>query len=1306
MGKISHYESVPTHAVVAVCKSKHPIATMPFMREQTYLQTRTIKPSGLRKARARIASGCVPGGNRPIESTVTRLMPLAEDMTTTHWEAAFEASRALHRLTDASVFDLILTLHGSGWRLFSSGSERDAFLAFAKVAASGFDAAAKVQLGEMHPAFSSRALWCTLSAAPRKLGKETTADLISQRLAKAVKGHADSPVLAEIGKRLAKTFHTWTALSAVSDGVGEVIDGALANLGYQLPSLKELWTSSAQEESLNIGVPSIAWDSQAVTIMEDSLSARFAGVVARYLAQLKQNDSSMLSDSVQVAVTTLNANGMSWLLGMGRRAFLEHPAAALAERLQVSEAGITAVEALQASFRALPDLSVLGERVYMGARTYSAASINSLIATYVGRLIEMEAVVLAISVAPPTAPTALSEGDMSAALNGLPYDIEHIKQMYAELPSKARESVASLSVLLGRESATPGAFGESIRALDHFGAWLERFDAIKRQVANQWGGDRAVIDDWKTPLNGNPFSGLISIHELEGEPEAVYPELDAKLGALIDRGRTAFDKLVARYELSMDKVLPVLRQHQLARVRLAVARGRIMSDTVPLWDAEGLTQRDLIDRVVKLAHRCDHSILNVVLGELVRQNVVKPNSRTEHSFRAHLFAGQQVVYAHPMSGRTAVVRFEHAALAHFDIHACLTAMLDDARRNQNARDAVLIEFARQKLMLDGLPDRIPYDDISEWTSSIGGIAPWGKVTAAGDGTIDRSDVIKAFNASFHNAANGLLYRLNRTRFIERADLKAFAGPTVHFVPKDQKWSPPAQYLVGPLGDALRAADQQPDAEGKYDAVLLAKTLTKLARSLATAERDGALRLLAQLPHGWAVACSFHGAPNHEGVLVNAGKVIGWRIFRGYLLKVPRHVAGEMLRAFSSLSISPHTLAFERHLVRDGAEIKEVARTVVAGVPMSDSHVVREPWKPLHFMAIDLGEAGLGVCLKHIESGVETAFFIKTRRIRKLSRQQERYRNREQPRQQFRLDHNTTMEQVVKAAIGEVCHHIDTLMVQYGAVPVFESGVANARGSNKMVQRVFAGVVQRYLYVYGNQAADTVRKGHWMGASQWRFHYGYDVVPAMRGETPERFSQANADAVFRRAIGTPGVSVSGWRSSMICSHCGRDAIGVLEDAVRHGQEGFMTDARGMGRLTVNGETQELIIEQRSPNEATQRAAARRGRRSPWEALGSARWDLTKPKARKTLENLIRRGLRRPSEIRQGVQTSRWVFHCPFADCEHVELADINASRNLVRRYANRVAEMTSVHGRWDQMTKDDRMAFVERTLERKGPKVSD
>lgn len=1257
----------------------------------------TLKRTELRKARQRIACGSLPFGARDLTAMRTRVLPLSDEVAASVWGIARDAALTLRGFGPGSLSDLLLGMHAAGWRLFSSGSERESFLLRKRFDQASFDSAVTRDLGEVFSKFTVANLRAVLAAVPRKVGPDTDASVLAARLARALgvkSSQLDSPPepIGALAHALAAAFPKWAQLTAVDDEVGKVIDETVTAQGYKWPSLQAGWSASLPLVPKKMGVPTAAFDPASNPIAENTATARFAGVVARYIPECGGLAESGVARAVQTRVTTMNGNGLSWLFGVGRRALLTLPVDDVALALDVS--GGRAKQALSdfmVGLKKLPNLSVLGDRAYPDARTTLQGTIDALIATYINRLSELHATAEVLAVRPMVVPPGLLDPSNEWHADifvGMPFTPDDVVLLAASRSDEVLRLQGALRVLAGEEKVDAGGYAAAIDQVEAFGRWASHTEAVAGQVNERIRSLRAPAElRFRGVLDGGRWKSLVSISEPEAPPVEMLPQLSTQLQSILDEAGQVFDELVSTYRPTMESALANTRNG----VRRILA-GKNTDTSIRTSDDELdlLARRKLLDHVARVTRRGSLPLAQAFLAACEAQALTIAGLQTERSLRGHILSGEQAIYAHPLARRQSIVKLEQAGLRRMDLLGLLNQMAQDAASRADVREQVIVRFVRESLILMGLPERINLADLS-WIrpevpegsplASAKGVAPWIDLRPSRDGTVARSEVIKAYTARFHSVATGLLYRLNRVRFIERYDIRCFVGSTVLFVPQEGAWSPPEQYRHGKYAPWLSHQDLPLTDTGAVDVRAAVKWLSMASANAAPDLRAAAVSLISQFPHSWVVACDFEGANVYEGVFPSDGEVSGWVKRRGYRLETSRHFAGELLAGFKGASISPHGLTFERALERVDGRVVETSRRVFAAVPIGTAISPDEKhWEPRHLMGLDLGEAGLGVCLRHLQTGEEMKLLLPVRKTRLLARQQEHYRRKVQPRQSFRKGYSDSAELAIKAAIGEVCSIIDNLIVRYDAVPVFEFSVAQARGSNKTVQRVFAGVLQRYTYVANNGAAQAVRQGHWFGAGRWQFAFGMDVLPAARTMTPKQLDRAKVDAVFRPALGFPGVMVSGYRTSLICSCCGEDALATLDAAVNQGQHSFSTDAEGRGSLSLDGRTITLQLEAPSPNPATQKAARRQRRRAPWELLAGRNWDLAKKADLSALAAVIRRGLRRPSGSIQGKTTSGWEFHCPV--CGAMEQADVNAAVNLVRRYDERVRNAGAVAAQWD------------------------
>lgn len=1259
-----------------------------------------LKRNALRRVRRAIAAGSLLGA-REVSATHTRLFPLKDDVSDAVWEVSREASAVLRGLGAGSLFDLVLSLHAAGWRLFASGGEREAFEVARRANALAFDAAAASVFASDAPKLTSAALRDVLSKTPRKVGKDSSVAVLQPRLAKALGANPESGVVQALATALVDAFPTWQELSAVDAGVAREIDGVLAAHGLQGVSLSALWGVTLPEIPKTFGAPTIAFDGSLPAVTEATPRGRFAAVIARLI-----RDAGGLSDAspaaVQSVFTTTNANALSWLLGVGRRAMLATPREELLAMFQIpSTQAARALDPLVAGLSSLPSLAALGDRVYVEARASTAGTINSLLATYVLRLIDLEAALTPLRAARAerrstyTVPDSLLSSLAASVFEGMPFTLADLQSGITDLDDAVDLTGQALDLLIGRPPPGELTFDQAVATLDAFGERIERFDAVLSQLN---GRIAILLKETDLPLTqlplvlgGGRWKKLVETRHREPEAMVVRPQLQGQLAELIERADVAFGALTRTHPMTWDRVVATEVQNERHELEMAHRRGRLSDDALQRADLPALARRRILDRIARLCRRSQTSLGKALIDALATQGVVRIGTLSERTLKAYLFSGECAMRSSAFDPRKRLVVLEREALLTIDLDAIFEALTLAAQRDASVRDVMLVRFAREALLLSALPEHVSPSAVHLTMADTSGIN-WVDLRPGPEG-LRRSEVIKAYVATFHSAANGLLFRLNKTAFIEQWDLRCATGPTAFFVPQAQPWTLPPQYRVARFGAVLDAVDLRASVEaGPVDGLVFAKNMVRWIRANESSPlKADAMTLLAQVPHRWAIAVEFEGAPVYEGAIVSAGDLVNWTSRRALMIETPRHFAGDLRAAFTDAKLSPHGLIFERHFVREGDAVREVSRRVVAAIPVTRPLVAAEAaWEPRAIVGLDLNEAHLGAVVKDLATGQETALVLPVRKTYRLSHAETRYRTRQQPRQQFRSTYSRAAQDAIKSAIGEVCSLVDNLIAHYRAIPVFESGLVRARARNTMVRRVFAGVVQRYAFVVGNAAATAIRQSHWFGASRWSYPaIGCDLSPDARA-AGKRVVRLDAAKAFRPAMGFPGVLVSGYRTSLICSHCGTDALALLDAAIEQGQHVIATNADGIAELHVDGTTHRLRIERPSPNKATQDFARSKKRRAPWEVVVDAVWDVSKKTHRAALMTLLKAGLRRPPASIQGRHTSKSIYHCASADCSSVHSAETNAGAHLARRYLERVQGLRLAHDQWDDPAVRDRI----------------
>lgn len=1265
-----------------------------------------MKRSALRKARQRIARGSKATAGRPLSAIYTRVFPLQDACSEPLWTAIPEARSALHSFASPSMFDVLMVLHSNRLRLFAKDGERMAFVSQTELTKAGFDERAQDLFGEDYPSFSLAGLLDVLTTLPRKVGRECDPQLLARRLAAAMGARPDgeeyeapTPVL-QIAEALAERFDTWLELR---DGMAEaarIVDAVLASLGYDLPPTEfAVAAADVKNESYApLGKATIAYDPLRPPISEDTPSAQFAGVVASYLPECGGIRDPKAAKSLQQRITTANGNGLSWLFGVGKNRLSELNSRELSEALGVvSDEDIARVAAFQDALQSLPPLRAFGDGVYASSRTTLQGIVDSLIANYAKRLLELVQALEEIGHKPASYPQELAEIDPDLIYTGLAYGQDYVRSLYDRQADEIQDCQTALSILTGEQAAKPGDYAAAVESMERFNAYLNRFARVLSELQNRVSDavERGDLLDTSIPIPRwlANTSKLVEIGDPLLSPEAAYPLLEQELDEVVSARRQHFFSLSRDLELTERRVLEVYEARIHQSLDDASKRGRDNRQSANLQE---LAHRQLLQRVGGAVKRCGPALSELFAQKLVAAGVVPERGSARKALNAYLFSRGCVLYKHPLSTRRQrIVDLDLPALQRIDCLSLLAELSEAAAAAGDNRSALALEGASMAISLSALPDAVPRHLVLHPALESLENAEWLALDPSGSDHIPSSEVQKLFNAGYNSRINGLTWQLAREQFVERSEIRCFMGGNkAMFVPTPGSWTPPPQLDDSTLGAVLREAGVSDESGAGFDTVATAKAILSRARDLRQGESQHrhAMKLLSQLPHRWAVVTDFPDAPQYEGLIADKGQIAnGWGTRRGYLIETPRHFETELLSAFLGAKVSPPTLMFERHLERTEEGLRETAKRVTANIPIQSLITTGEDWAPRHILGIDLGEAGIGVTLIRLSDSRETSDFVPIRRIRKLIRSVQHYRQRQQPRQSYRRAFSESLELAKQAAVGEVCNAIDNLVARFDAIPVFEHSVGQFERGGRAIQTVYESVMARYVYTSNNEAKNVIRKSHWYGATQWQFPGLYEIDPKQRQVDISAAKLRNPDSLFRQAIGSPGVTVNAAGTSQHCSQCDRNPFDLLNAAEKRKAK---TDSEGTVTLGLPSGMTVLQLARPSVSRSRVSQARRRNERAPFEPVSNIEYNLDTKSGLSRLRRDIKISLRRPGLSVQDSGTSQGSYHCIFSDCGAVMHADVNASVNIARRWRNRIQRETELYDRFSELDNASRKAALE------------
>jgi len=301
----------------------------------------------------------------------------------------------------------------------------------------------------------------------------------------------------------------------------------------------------------------------------------------------------------------------------------------------------------------------------------------------------------------------------------------------------------------------------------------------------------------------------------------------------------------------------------------------------------------------------------------------------------------------------------------------------------------------------------------------------------------------------------------------------------------------------------------------------------------------------------------------------------------------------------------------------------------------------------HFVAIDLGEVGIGYAVYKVE-GFELIEHgsIAIRSIRNLMSAVDRHRKLRQPQQKFQASYNPLLSQLRENAIGDSLGVVDGLMAQFNAFPIFESSVGNfERGANQL-KMVYESVLKHYIFS-SVDAHKSARKHHWCGGDKWSH-------PTLR--TWEYTSEGVKTDKEKQLNLFPGASVHPAGTSQTCSKCNRNPIKMVYK-VLDGDAKFVFKANAKGQYELpSGDSIYLYAQPKL---------------TPKELKDTRRKKLTRLPTVRLVEDFkgeemlkaIRRCLRFKQESSRSKDTSQSSYRCLFSDCGHAMHADENAAINI-------------------------------------------
>lgn len=1128
-----------------------------------------------------------------------------------------EAMAALHATLRESrpgtLIWLLLTVHASGFRLFSKADEVVGFMnadlldngAYGRRLGEGI-AGGCGRLDPVHLYLRFR----TVPRPARGTGLPFTAEVIAREYARyfcgaAAEGEsAAAGLIADLARRL-EGLGGWGEIAAAPDRAFAAWDEVVRAAGLDLPALAPRLRHLALPPPI-VSKATIAYDRRKPALPlhpEHTLPLLAANALLEARAEGLAQTPALARRVLQMVLTD-NYSGLSWLWGSGLRLLRQ---ASVADCQRWFAVGEEVAAGLALAARWIPGDGVFGGDVYASYR----ADVGGTLAGWIGRHV-----------------ATLAELDRRMAG---PADVGGLEAARFAFPD-ARQA---LDRLLGKK---PGATAADLGTVEQY---VEQVADLHRRLPRLPAGARAGSPPAAVHHGPLPRPARMSAPR---DTIALCREAAQRFGPA--RGFTIglAERALAWCAESDIAALPFegLAQ-ELRRQEMPEPRGARAGD--PLLDAV----KRLLDRIGRVARRQPDAIARRIMAAYADHGVFA----REQELRRFFLSREGSLFK-PAAARS------HRSVVPIDpsvVHrrGALWSAIGDAVRllqremfekpfeASGVSALVELEQAYYGAALRGIPDRLP-------SAVIPPPPPWMPVTAAlrrelGAPTVDANTLRHLFNV---NAAKvrELAAILVRDRFSVRHVFTRCRDNALVYVPKASEWKVPARLWCTPkpIGAALRSL-------GPRDAAIPARLLARARESL---ERQPGMReCLVQSPHDWYYA-GLPGGTSVRGMSVSkAGMAKRIADFAGALrLAGPSSLKGSLDEALllGRSAVGDVQVICERHFVQGArweeggagvrVEIRPEGCSLALGIPLREEPPAGGPPVSMErYVCVDLGEYGVGWVAFDAASHEEIAHgFEAVASLRSLAR---RLRAARRIGGEVRVQargHRRAGER--RRVAGEIAHVIDSLLSKFRAFPVFERDARRARRSGE-IGRIHEAVIESYALVERQSAAGR-RKARWRGGERWK-HPRLLAVERQSGR-PEPL------------ILFPGTTVPAHGNSQLCSRCGRNAIDAVRSIAADASRAFAI--AGDGSVDLPDGT---IRIHRGP------ASARRGQGHAGETA-SAR---TAPRggsiSAQRLIKAIKENIRRPPHDARVRASAYSRYRCVYVDCCASEDADVNAARNIARRF---------------------------------------
>lgn len=1185
--------------------------------------------------------------------------------------------REIYNVTDGtgpgSLYRYWSTVILSGFRIFQSGKAASMYRQAALFKDEEWRESFKAKSGQDWENFVPSKIIGRLLSLPRATGGKDLSfepELIAGEFHKFIAGTSITDKTPDeerdfylgLGEAIAQSAESWQDAGKNLSTVMAAIDRYLNDQHkLKLPSLESI---AKQYGPTKPDDATIAYVGKAVDGGQEPIYAVFATSAERYG---KEPDNGLIAH-VQEDTITGNASGLSWLFGAGLEYFRSTDISQVMQDFDIDVVHREQVELVIKAARELPAINLFSEKHYAKFRPNFAGKVNSWIANYGKRLLELRQVIGDMNTE-FALPVRLESEQGSKFFSGTNTTYAGVMDLMASIATAKDDAKSALDILCGQRDANESqGFDWALATIEKFSESIDTLFGVLNmvrariekeiEIAEATRNDAQLIlaTDCKFDIP-KWLSSLPKINRFTGGTPDVNATLEIK--------RDEFNLVQAAMQEHFVRIDAWCRENGHALdpyARIAEREANHIKGLNPkIHEIKGevRAKRNILQRILKLVMACSDPVKQELAATIRTLGVF---ARPEDANR-HIFEQKGMIYRSAFDrSRHTVYKLNDQVLMDTDWLAVLDEWVNQLKEKVQAgnldrrtiEDWQRLGRGAYAIRLSGLPN-IAYPGQLARTTLPQGVLnlPVMLALELSKPEVSAEVLQKVFN-QYSSVLSGLAFALFRKEFIIKLRFQRQGDNALLYAPKQKAWNIPERLFRAETAIGI-ACRKLPDS-------MRASVMPEEAVSLLLKEKElnpdilGAF--MVQSPHDWFYSLGVGGDSAVRAMDVSKGKLgsqirnrVGVRLIGGQAYKtvLDRHLTNEA-------EVGDITVVFElqyaQNLTLDSnGQISVTAShqdtRAVLSVPVTETRKLRPADAEVFFnrvVAIDLGETGIGYAVfdARTKEMVDKGFH-RIPSIKRMMRRTRHYQDRPNIRQKFQSLFNINMAEVRENVVGDVCHQINRLCAYYKGFPVMESMTGNT--GNKQLDAVYTAVVNRYTYS-STEAHRNERKGYWMGSEQWQ--HPYLMGPEYKDGKPT--GKAKPLNLF------PGVGVGSKGTSQECSSCRRnpvEALSTLKDTEQV--------AVNNGRIKVSNETL-LLFERPAMTTEELKKLKQQQKRVPYDKpLSSGLYKAT------DLRRIMRANLRRAPEQVRTKDSTQSRYCCVFADCGNSMHADTNAAINIGRKF---------------------------------------